>query len=200
MTLTRRGLLGAGLGTLIISQAHAQTSADDLRQLTHDPDQPVLGNPDGDVTLIEFYDYQCLFCRKSYPDIRRLVERDGNLRLVMKDWPIFGDLSVHALKIALGAGNRYEAVHDAIMAVDGRQITDAQVDAAARSVGVEPRAAHASFIRSEARWDGLLQRNHDQARMLGLPGTPAFLIGIDLFPGVVPNGELEAVIARMRRR
>jgi len=164
MTITRRGLLGAGLSTFIIGKAFAQTHSDDLRELTHDPDQPVLGNPDGDVTLIEFFDYQCPFCRKSYPEIRALVQRDGNVRLVMKDWPIFGEASHRAVQLALGAGDQYEAVHDAILGIEDRQLTPQLLHSAATFAGVNPVDALENFEHMRGRWEGLLTRNERQAQ------------------------------------
>lgn len=116
-TLTRRTLVGSALGgglPLVAGRGRAQEEAEAFRHaLTHDPDQPVIGNPQGDVTLVEFYDYQCPCCRQGHPAILDLMRGDGNIRLVMKDWPIFGETSVHGLKLGLGAAGlgRYEAAH-----------------------------------------------------------------------------------------
>lgn len=200
MTLTRRGLLGAGLGSLIIGPALAQTSPADMRKLTHDPDQPVLGNPDGNVTVIEFYDYGCPFCRESYPGLRDMVARDGNIRLVMKDWPIFGGPSITAMKIGLGSveAGRYEAVHDAMMAIKGRGIEQDQIDQAVQAAGMEPDDALVAFSREEDRWMEMLMRIDDEAAMFNLAGTPAFLIGLNLFPGVASVSDMEQAVIEAR--
>ena len=125
MTLDRRTLLAAGAGaglvalgggawTLLRQPGRAgEPSVDDV---LHDPDQPVLGNLQGDLTIAEFFDYQCPFCKRGHPDLMAEVEADGNIRLVMKDWPIFGGASVLAAQMVLGAADHehYAAAQSAL--------------------------------------------------------------------------------------
>ncbi|MBL9059121.1 MAG: DsbA family protein [Mangrovicoccus sp.] len=203
MILTRRAALRATMSALggavvLPGRLHAagEVTGPDPHVLTHDPDQPVLGNPDGDVTLVAFFDYQCPYCRKATPELTGLVGDDGNIRLVMKDWPIFGPVSDHAVEIALGSVKlgRYSQVHAALMAIRGR-LDKPTVDAVARKAGVDPAEAMASFRRDRDRWSGLIARNDQQAQLLGLPGTPAYVVGLDVFLGVTPVDDLRRAVA-----
>ena len=203
MILSRRGALAALAGAVLLTGrpgAAQEVAGPDPRALTHDPDQPVLGNPDGDVTLVEFFDYLCPYCRKAAPAIRKLVADDGNIRLVLKDWPLFGPVSDHAVGIALGSARlgRYPQVNAALLA--GRGAVDvAGIDAAARKAGVDPAQALASFRRDRDRWGGLIARNDQQAQMLGLTGTPSYVVGWDVFLGETPVSTLKAAVATARK-
>ncbi|MGN0932763.1 DsbA family protein [Falsigemmobacter intermedius] len=198
--LTRRRMLTMTGGFLLLPRALAAQD-EDLRALTHTPDQPVLGNPDGDVTLIEFYDYQCPFCRKIHGEVTELVRRDGRIRLVMKDWPIFGDSSVFAHKVGLAAVSmgKYEAVHNALMSLPGRRLAEADIARAAKSAGVEADAAAALFDRQADRWMPLIWRNEQQAQQLGLQGTPAFMAGRAIYPGAASLSTLRGMVQEARR-
>lgn len=198
---TRRTLLTMTGGFLLFPTALAAQS-DDLRALTHTPDQPVLGNPDGDVTLIEFYDYQCPFCRKIHGEVTDLVRRDGQIRLVMKDWPIFGETSIFAHKVGLAAVSmgKYEAVHDALMKLPGRRLEEEDITRAAKSVGVDAEAAAALFDTEAARWMPLIWRNERQAQQLGLQGTPAFMAGLAIYPGAASLSTLRGMVQEARKR
>jgi protein-disulfide isomerase len=133
----------------------------------------------GDLTIVAFLDYNCPFCKKSEPDLLRMVTSDGRIRLVHKDWPILGDASVYGAQLALAAKHqgRYDAVHRALMAIPGRRISKERMLEAVSASGAdmarleEDRKAHQGEIAA------LLQRNLDQADALGLQGTPVFLIG-----------------------
>lgn len=200
MTLNRRTALASIGGFMLAGRVQAQTTPFSLRDITHTPDAPVLGNPDGDVTLVEFFDYQCPFCRASHPDVIDMVARDGNIRLVMKDWPIFGEMSVFAHKVGLAAVSlgKYREVHMALMAVEGRRLSDEGITAAAASVGVNAEEAAALFDREAEKWMPLIWRNEQQAVNLGLHGTPAFLIGQQLYAGAASVADLEAMVAAAR--
>lgn len=202
MTMTRRTAL-ATIGGVVIAghAATAQTTPFSLRDITHTPDAPVLGNPEGDVTIVEFFDYQCPFCRSIHPDVIDMVARDGNIRLVMKDWPIFGEMSVFAHKVGLAAVSlgKYRDVHMALMGIEGRSLTDESITAAAAAVGVDAEEAAALFDREADTWMPLVWRNEQQAVNLGLQGTPAFLIGQQLFAGAAGVADLEAMVAEARR-
>ncbi|MEH3116261.1 MAG: DsbA family protein [Methylorubrum populi] len=151
----------------------------DPNAILNDPEAPVSGNPKGDLTIVAFLDYNCPFCKKSHPDLERLVKSDGRIRLVHKDWPILGDASVYGAQLALAAKyqGRYDEVHKALMAIPGRKIPKERMLEAVSASGVDmarleaDRSAHASEIAA------LLQRNLDQADSLGLQGTPVYLIG-----------------------
>lgn len=208
MSLHRRSLLAAGLAaglttlggiswTLLRQPARSdELTIDDV---LFDPDQPVLGNPGGDVTVVEFFDYQCPFCKRGHPDLMAEVEADGNVRLVMKDWPIFGGASVLASQLVLGAVEEgtYVAAQAALMATPARLSEDDVRDTLA-AAGLDPAAMLAAYRQDRERWDGLMGRNSRQAAALGLQGTPAFIIGQSLLPGALDHDRLRAAIAAAR--
>lgn len=112
-------LLGRGVDTGTSGTATAGLGADDV---LYDPDNPVLGNPQGSLTIVEYFDYQCPFCKRDHVLMTDMVAQDGDIRLVMKDWPIFGAPSVLASQLVLGAASMgdYALAHAALMATEGR--------------------------------------------------------------------------------
>lgn len=204
MKMNRRILLGGGLAAgavaLIASDRLAARAGDEPLDATLDhPDNPVLGNPEGDVTLIEFFDYQCPFCKKNHPLVMDEVRRDGGVRFVMKDWPIFGKPSVYATRLALGAATlgQYEAANAALMATEGR-LTEALIDETLSGAGIDIAAAAEAYERDSDRWVGLVTRNMLQADALGLSGTPTYVSGTSMFPGVIDAGMLRELIRTAR--
>ena len=124
-SIDRRAFLSSALalGTLILlpEPSSAQGLADISKEaVLNDPEVPVLGNAKGDVTLVEWFDYQCPYCKKAHPEIMRLVRDDGHIRLVMKDWPIFGPSSLYASRLTLAAGPHHEKALEALMATKAR--------------------------------------------------------------------------------
>ncbi|MCZ0963640.1 DsbA family protein [Paracoccus benzoatiresistens] len=209
MTLHRRALLAsAGLGAALTTLGgitwallRPPAGTDDLtiEDVLFDPDQPVLGNPQGDVTVVEFFDYQCPFCKRGHSDLMAEVEADGNVRLVMKDWPIFGGASVLASQLVLGAVEEgtYVAAQAALMATPAR-LSEDDVRSTLMAAGLDPAAMLAAYRQDRERWDGLMDRNSRQAAALGLQGTPAFIIGQTLLPGAPDRDRLRAAIAAAR--
>src|SRR6201997_2740047 len=118
------GLLGAGAAVLggISGAAGAQGGEPSEMAVLRDPDNPVLGNPDGDVAIVEWFDYNCPYCRKLEPELRQVVQDDGKVRLVLKDWPILGPVSVVAARMALACKyqGKYAEAHDALFTVSSR--------------------------------------------------------------------------------
>ncbi|MGR3495639.1 DsbA family protein [Citreimonas sp.] len=207
MTMTRRGLLNIGGGGLLLGSSGLMLwpKGGQAQQLTvdavlNDPDAPVQGNPEGDVTLVEYFDYQCPFCKGMHPTLKDVVAEDGNVRLVMKDWPIFGAPSVRASQLALGAValDAYEDVHAALMATDAR-LTDADVEATVAKV-VPVDDAMDAYRADRAKWDALLTRNDFQAAAMGFRGTPAFAIETTLFSGALDRQTLVDAIAEARSK
>ncbi|SEI07286.1 thioredoxin domain-containing protein [Paracoccus alkenifer] len=190
MDNTRRMMLGAG-GALILAGFVGGGMA--LRRLAaeladtdvlDDPDIPLLGNPTGDVTIVEFFDYQCPFCKRGHQDLLALAAEDGNIRLMMRDWPVFGAPSVLAAQLVLGAASlgEYAPAHNALMATEGR-LAAPQIRRALAGAGVDHIEAEDAFRRDRARWDALLSRNAAHAARMGLQGTPVFAIGRAAPPG-----------------
>ena len=183
--------------------AGAQTAGDDILSrdaVLRDPDIPDLGNPQGDMTIVEYFDYQCPYCKKAAPDLALVAREDGKVRIVLKDWPIFGPASAYAARMALAAKfqNKYEEAHDALIAAKGK-LTEAAVDDLLTKAGVDvaraaaDRAAHAQEI------DALLARNDAQARAFGFRGTPAFIIGTFRVPGSLDAAGFKHAIADARK-
>ena len=213
MNRTRRRILGAaagiglaGLGgAAILSRSRPVSEAGDragigIDDVLFDRANPVLGNPDGDLTLVEYFDYQCPFCKRGHSMLTEVVAADGGIRLVMKDWPIFGAPSVLASQLVLGAATlgSYGPAHAALMATDGR-LTEHQISRVLRDSGTDDVAAMAAYRSDRARWDGLMGRNASQAAELRLAGTPAFIIGATVYPGALDETRLRAAIDRARR-
>ncbi len=180
-------------------QADAALIAANSEQLYNDPNSWVSGNPDGDVTLVEFADYRCGFCKKAHPEVRELLKRDPNIRLVVKEFPILGPDSVAAARMALAALDldpaNFEALNDALMRFDG-QLTESTAYQIASSVGydiatLKERAASAEI---EAR----IGDNYALARSLGLQGTPSFILGNQIIRGYVPINQMQAAVAEAR--
>ena len=165
----------------------------------HDPAAPVLGNPQGDVTLAEFFDYRCPYCRMMAPRLVELIGKDRGLRLVMKEYPVLSRESIIAAKVALVAARHdvYAPFHAAMYALTG-PFDQPKIMQVAQSVGLPPAVARQEMddpaVTSE------LRRNLALGRVLGINGTPAFVIGSGILPGAVSIADLEKVIAAQRRR
>jgi len=199
MPLTRRTMIAFGTASLLLP--HIAKAQD--RQLTpdavfYDPDAPVLGNPEGDVSIAEYFDYQCPYCKAGHPDLMDVVTTDGNVRLVLKDWPILSAASIYASQLGLGAVDLgvYDAVNHALMQTTGRLSEDV-VDTAVATV-VEPEAALQAYRDNRSTWDALLMRNQQQAAAFGFGGTPAFVIGTTIYAGGLDRQALEDAIAAAR--
>jgi protein-disulfide isomerase len=161
--------LALSFAAAISSPAHAQ-SADILSRdaVLRDPNIPDLGNPQGDVTIVEYFDYQCPYCKKAAPDLAQVVREDGKVRIVLKDWPIFGPASAYAAKMALASKfqNKYEEAHDALIAAKTK-LTEAAVDDLLAKAGVDVGRATADRTTHQQEIDALLARNDAQARAFG---------------------------------
>jgi len=158
-------------------------------RLERDPNAVVLGNPDGDVTVVEFFDYNCPYCRRVMPQVEALIEADPNVRLVYREWPILGDGSVFASRAALAARKqgKYKAFHEAMMGMSGRA-EEASVLRIAREVGLDIDQLRLDMQAPEV--DEHIQTSIDLTRSLGFNGTPSFVIGEALVPGFVEKDVL----------
>ena len=164
-----------------------------------DPDHVVLGNPDGDVTLVEFFDYNCGFCRRAMPDMARLLEEDKNLRIILKEFPILSQDSVEAARIAVSVaatpGADYWAFHEALFTTRGQISGQTALDAAA-AMGLDPAELEQNS-RSE-QVTKVLQRNYELAQALDIGGTPAYVLGDEIIAGAVGYDALSQSIANLR--
>ncbi|MBB4001539.1 protein-disulfide isomerase [Aurantimonas endophytica] len=199
--IDRRSLLIAtfaiGATPLIARAASAAPDPMSKEAVLFDPEVPVLGNKDGDVTIVEFFDYQCPYCKQSHPDVVKLVREDGGIRHVMKDWPIFGPASLYASRLTLAAGAHHPKALAALMATPGR-LTPQQVETTLTEAGFKIAALNAAYDADSYRINGILERNSAQAENFGLMGTPAYVVGTVLFPGVVAPADMKQAIAQAR--
>jgi protein-disulfide isomerase len=194
--------LGAAAVALVALSAVAFAEPPDILSrdnVLRDPDIPDLGNPNGDLTVVEFFDYQCPYCKKLAPDLAKLVQEDGKIRLVLKDWPIFGDASVLAAKMALASKyqNKYAAAHDALIGANGK-LTAAIINDLLAKAGVDVATAASDLQAHEKSIDDLLARNSDQADAFGFDGTPGFVVGTFRVPGVVEMKVFKMIVADAR--
>lgn len=157
------------------------------------------GNPNGDVTIVEFLDYQCGFCKRAHPVVEELLDRDPNLRLVVKEFPILGPASVTAGRMALAAvdidPSLFQELNDRLMTHEG-QLTEPVVYRIAGSVGYD-----IATLRAHAESDFIserLQQNYQLAQRLRLEGTPAFVIGQEVIRGYLPVEDMLRVVANAR--
>jgi len=149
------------------------------------------GAEDGDVTLVEFFDYACGFCRASNPDLQRLLQEDPKLKIVWREFPVLGQDSLAAARVSLAAasGGQFKAFHDRMFA-SGRP-TQQSILAAQQSLGVE--------VQQPRKFDAELEKNMELARAIGATGTPTFVIGNKVLQGAVGYDVLKKAIAEARR-
>ena len=173
----------------------------DVEAILNDPDAPVGGNPDGDVTIVAFLDYNCPFCKKATPALAKLVAADGGVRLVYKDWPILAASSVDGARMALAAKyqGKYEQAHAALMVAPGRSSRDRMAEAI-RNAGVDMTRLEADLKAHDSEISALINRNRDEADSLGLEGTPVFLIGPFKVAAALDYDGLKRVVDQARTR
>jgi protein-disulfide isomerase len=174
-----------------------QTLAERRKEVFDDPATPIGGNPHGDAALVEFFDYRCPYCKEVQPSIDALLGQDHGLRVIYKEFPVLGPISVTAAHAALAARKqgKYDAFHDAMMAAKG-QVTDDTVYAIAASVGLDVGRLKRDMAGPEI--DGLIKANFDLAEALDIRGTPAFIVGDKIIPGAVDLNSLKQAIADSR--
>lgn len=165
--------------------------------LKNDPATPVMGNPEGDVAMVEFFDYRCPYCRRVADAVQDVVDEDGNVRLVMKEFPILGPDSMRAARAALAAHRqgKYEPFHWALMTEPG-DMSEAHLRSVAEEVGLD--VAQMERDMQDESIDEMLQRNFRLAEALGINGTPAFVIGNTLVPGAIDAETMRKLIAEAR--
>ena len=208
MRLSRRGLLGsfgasaAALGMGALSTPARAQSDEVLTEalVLRDPDIPVAGNAVGDISIVEFFDYQCPYCRKVEPELRQVVHDDGKVRLVWKDWPILGPMSVVAARMALASRyqDKFIEAHDALIAINSK-LTDAKIREALSGGGVDVDRLDRDLADKASAIDATLARNNDQATAFEFRGTPSFIVGKFRVPGVLTMAQFGQAIADARK-
>ena len=167
-------------------------------EIFDDPASPVGGNPRGDVTIVEFFDYRCPYCKQVLPALQALLKEDGKLRFVYKEMPVLGPPSVTAAHAALAAQRqgKYEAFHTALMATKG-QITEDTLYKLAGSVGLDVDRLKQDMKAPDI--DQALKANLALADALNIHGTPGFIIGNHIVPGALDLDTLKSMVADARK-
>ena len=200
-------LLGAGSVALGFGfapgRARAEGEPEDVLTealVLRDPDIPVAGNADGDISIVEYFDYNCPYCRKLEPELRQVVHDDGKVRLIWKDWPILGPVSVVATRMALASRyqDKYVQAHEAMMGVSSK-LTEPRIKELLSGVGVDMDRLNRDLATNAKAIDAIIARNNSQAKAFGFKGTPSFIVGKFRVPGILTMEEFGQVIADARK-
>jgi len=161
--------------------------------------QVTLGNPDGDVTLVEFFDYNCGYCKRALPDMLTLLDKDPKLRIVLKEFPVLGQGSTEAARIAVAvnriAPKKYLDFHKRLLSARGPADHAKAMDAA-KEAGVDMKALEAALADKEVA--ATIEEVYGLAQSLGLSGTPSYVVGNDVVPGAIGYDKLKARVAEAR--
>ena len=205
---TRRMMIGtagavAGLALaplpLLAQTEHPNPMPAELRKvLEQNPALPVLGNPKGDITLTEFFDYNCPYCRTNMADVQRLIADDPKLRVVFREWPVFGEGSMFAAKAALASlqQGKYWPFHEALMTMKGRA-EEATVLRAARQAGLDVDRLRVDMEKREIL--DQIYETMDLADTMMLTGTPTFIAGHEASFGKLNLDDLKQLVATARK-
>lgn len=185
------------------SKAMAAISAN-KKALFHDPNTPTAGNPDGNVYLVEFFDYQCGHCRAVFPAIEHIMQKDKNVKFFFKELPIFGGASKYAAKAALYANTqgKYMPLHDALFSAKD-MLTKDKVNQFAQQAGLNV-ATLTNTIQSP-KYEAMIRANFALAQKLGIMGTPAFIVSnkaetkFQFIPGATSEQGLQAAIQAVQK-
>jgi protein-disulfide isomerase len=169
------------------------------KRILNAPGVPILGSAEADVTVVEYFDYNCPFCRALAPVFRPFVAQDRAAAVLYKEWPIFGGVSIYAAQAALAANyqGRYLQAHDALIGAP-RLEENSQVDAALQRAGIDMAQLKKDLVAHQASIDKLLMRNDTEARGLGFRGTPGVLVGRRKASGISDLAALQSAVALSR--
>lgn len=180
-----------------------EVSLEQQRQaILEDPMAPRVQPKGYDVTIIEYMDYQCPYCRASHGPLKQLLAADRKVRVIFRDWPIFGPASERAARLSIASQwqGKHSAFHDALMTTP-QPLSEAKIKAAAKSSRVDWSRLVIDLKRHASDIEALLKRNADQAEQLGLEGTPGFIIGnVQSFGGMTLAQFKDAVRVARRDR
>ena len=175
----------------------AQVLVSEKKSIFRSPHDYVLGNPDGDITVVEYFDYNCGWCKRALNEVLKLTEQDKNVRVVMKEFPIFGEHSTFAAKAALASikQNKYWEFHTALM--QAKQVTTDNTMQIAKSVGIDVAALEKEM--QDPVYDKAIAENSRIAQALGMQGTPGFIVDSRVNFGYVPASGLKEMLADVRK-
>lgn len=164
--------------------------------LNNDPNSEVAGNPKGDITVVEFFDYRCPYCRQAHNEVQTLLKRDGKVRLVLKELPILGPESTLASRAAIASRlqGKYLPFHNAML--ETRTLGEAVIFRLAADIGIDVERLKSDMRRPEV--DAIITANLKLAHALGINGTPAFAIADKLLPGALPASKLVELVREAR--
>lgn len=176
--------------------------ATNAKAIFEDDGSWVGGNLNGDITIVEFMDYNCGYCKKAHPEVSALLAADKNIRFIVKEFPILGETSVLGSRFAIATrkvsgDDAYAMVHDALMTLRGG-ISDKALDRLGKQFDLDIKA-----IREEMDSDdtnAVLQANSELAQRLAITGTPTFVMGDNLVRGYVPLNSMQQIVAELRAR
>lgn len=183
-----------------IAESQASTLKSKKDEIFNSPNDAVLGNPNGSVTLVEFFDYNCGYCKKSYPDLENLIKSDQKLRVVIKDFPILGPDSVKAHIVARAVmkimPEKYAEFHKELLTTPGRSNEEKAIKIAVK-LGVDEQK-----LRSTMQDESLQQAFVDNGQLayaLGINGTPSYILGNNVLVGAVGENILKAKVAELEK-
>lgn len=194
-------LIGAGAAAAVMPKpAWATDGEPDEAAVLRDPENPVIGPATGDIAIVEWFDYNCPYCRKLEPELGQVVHDDGKVRWVLKDWPILGPASIVAARMALACKYQdgYDKAHGAMLGVNAK-LTESRIDEVLSAAGIDIDRAKRDLAANAKAIDGILARNNAQAEGLGFRGTPSFIVGKFRVPGVLTMDQFAMVIADARK-
>lgn len=174
--------------------------ADNLAALVNDGFSWVGGNPEGDITIVEFMDYRCGFCRRAHPEVAELIASDGNIRYIVKEFPILGEASMISSQFAIAtqivAGDEaYEAVHDALIALEGNP-GNGPLRRLADTLGLDADAIMAEMESEEV--GRRIAETRQLAQAMNINGTPSFIFGDQMVRGYAPLPTMQQIVAEER--
>jgi protein-disulfide isomerase len=167
--------------------------------ILHDPQIPAEGNVEGDLTIVEYFDYRCLPCKQVNSVLQQFVREDGHIRLVFKDWPIFGGISISTARLGLAAKfqNKFSEAHEALTSFQGK-LSEKNVLTILAEAGIDISRIQRDLAIHQKEIDAILARNQEQATALGLRGTPAFIIENSQVPAVFNTAHFKKFVADAR--
>jgi len=166
-------------------------------KLKDNKDVPAAGNPNGDVLVVEFFDYNCGYCKKAYPEVQELLKSDKNVRVVFFDMPILGPESYTASKWALAAAkqNKYWEFHQAVMGHQGA-LDDSVLEKAAKDVGIDMTKLKKDI--DDPSIEATIKDHLKMAQDMKIQGTPGFMIGEQIFRGYIPLDQMKDAVKTAR--
>lgn len=191
------------MAILVFNGALAETAVvipvEQERLILKDPGTAVLGVENPEVTVVEYFDYNCPYCRKLAPSIHALVDNDHKVAVVFKEWPIFGGISVYAARSALASQwqGKYLRAHDALISAP-RLSQEAEVDEILQKAGINVLELKRTLATHGTEIDTILARNDSEAHALGMRGTPGLLVGRDVSTGIGDLAGLRIAVAEAR--